>query len=480
MSVSFTTKNSLVLGFTAASLLLIIGCSLYLFSQLVSANRWVEHTMHVMDEANQSLLCLMDCETAYRGFLITNDEQYLEPYEHCYRNVAKHIDHVKNLTADNPRQQVLSEQLFDLAEQKIKFSQNVIAAKRAAGANLLGKDIVSLAPGKEIMDRFRQVVAKVLANENNLLVDRLSAARQLEQIVFVTIAVLAAATLSLLGWLLWKTRQHLKRESDNRLQLEQAFEEALQSRTEAIKANELKSQFVANISHEIRTPISGILGLSELMVKSDMPTDRDMAQHIFKSAQSLLKIINDLLDFSKLEAGQIKLSDTRFRIDKVFDSVFTSALLASARKEIKVEKHIDPLLKKEVIGDENKLHQVLLNLTYNALKFTESGVVSLNASITNHIDRQIFVKFAVTDTGEGIDPATISRLFQPFVQGDGKSTRTHGGTGLGLSISKKLVEIMGGAIGCESEVGKGSTFWFVVPLLEGVEEQQSAPQPGLV
>ncbi len=469
MPVTFTTKNNLVLAIIAAALILIIGCCFYLFSQLLSANWWVEHTLEVMAEADNSLICMMDCETACRGFLITNDERYLKPYEHCYKEVAQHINRIQTLTKDNAAQQALTPVLLRLAQDKIANTQLVIAARRAATGDEAERNIASLEPGKKTMDEFRHIVAKILDNEKVLLQKRLATAKQLEQIVYLVIALLAGATLGLILWLFLTAKTYFRKEVIVKEELNRAFDEVVQSRAEAVRASDLKSQFVANISHEIRTPLSGIIGLSELMVTTESAPDPEMAKHILDSAKTLLKVINDLLDFSKLESGHVKIYHSRFRFNDLVDSVLNSARLASTQKHIRLEKKIDPLLPDSVIGDEKKLHQILLNLTYNALKFTESGSVTVEVSENRKSDEQIFVRFAVIDTGEGIEPKTLDKLFQPFVQGDGKTNQIHGGTGLGLSISKKLVELLGGELACDSQVGKGSTFRFVIPVTETKE-----------
>jgi len=255
----------------------------------------------------------------------------------------------------------------------------------------------------------------------------------------------------------------------------QALEEANRSlalaRDEAIKANDLKSQFVANISHEIRTPMSGILGLTELLTRQTEGETKIMAEHILASGQNLMLLVNDLLDLSKLEAGRIDLRKEIFAVEAVVERAILNFTALAADKGLALTSRVENSVG-VVYGDHNRISQVLQNLVQNAIKFTDSGTVEITAQLEKLTDNLTYTKFSVRDTGPGISQADQAQLFQLFVQIDGSTTRRHGGTGLGLSLSKRLVELMGGRIGVESEVGKGSTFWFSLPL------ENEAPSPG--
>ena len=239
-------------------------------------------------------------------------------------------------------------------------------------------------------------------------------------------------------------------------------QELQRARDEALRANELKSQFVANISHEIRTPMSGILGLTEFLVLETSGDIQETAQHVFKSAKSLMVLVNDLLDLSKLEAGRIDVRDEPFSVDQVVDDTLTALYMSAKKKGLKFSQKIDPAAN-NLHGDAGLTRQVLQNLVQNAIKFTDSGGIEVDVKAQTTENRR-FARFCVTDTGPGIDPDDQKKLFHLFVQVDGSTTRRHGGTGLGLALSKRLVELMGGEIGVDSELGKGSTFWFTLPL----------------
>jgi PAS domain S-box-containing protein len=248
------------------------------------------------------------------------------------------------------------------------------------------------------------------------------------------------------------------------------------ARDQAVEASNMKSAFLANMSHEIRTPMNGVIGMTELLLSMGLTeAQRECAEQIARSGEQMLSIINDILDISKIETGHLELDIADFDLRPAIEQTCALARAQARTRGLDLQLAIAPEIPDRVRGDSRRVHQVLLNLVTNAIKFTDAGSVTVSveapASGTQDGSR---VRISVRDTGIGIAAESVQRMFEPFTQADVSTTRLYGGTGLGLAIARELVELMGGAIGAESTLGEGSCFWFELLLERPADENAPA------
>ena len=265
---------------------------------------------------------------------------------------------------------------------------------------------------------------------------------------------------------LYVTNQELRELADNLEELvAMRTVELQQARDAALSANSAKSAFLANMSHDIRTPMSGVIGMAELLLDTTLTAEqRHQAQVILDSSRSLLTLLNDILDLSKLESGKLELNLRDFDLYDLLDGIMDTLTIPAGSKRVELGVIPHGAVPRQLHGDPVRLRQVLMNLVGNAVKFTDAGEVTIGLSVPGDGPDAAMLRFAIRDTGPGINDEDRTRLFMKFSQVDYKSTRRHQGTGLGLAISKDLVGMMGGDIGVDSEPGRGSTFWFTIPL----------------
>jgi signal transduction histidine kinase/DNA-binding response OmpR family regulator len=448
-------------------------------------------------EASASLqIALLEDESAARGYAISGKTAFLSQLNRAPKLAAISFAYLDRVAASDPAQAAAVAQMELLARDKLAGGQAVISLvdrHRAAQA----RRRVATGRGLGIMNRFRDVRSVYDAREALVTAnvrDKIDRIRDVGFSVVLVLGLFSVAFTTVVSYIVG--RQLVRRiervaahargyaageRVEERLlggdevavldgalhdmaqmldERQRSVHDALEAATEASR---LKSQFVATVSHEIRTPMNGVIGMTELLLDTELTAaQREHAVVVRDSAEALMFVINDILDFSKIEAGYLQLDNADFALLDLVESIASLAVSAARVKGVVLMTYVDPAIPATVHGDGVRLRQVLLNLVGNAVKFTESGSVTISVTRESGDESGVTIAFSVKDTGIGIAPEMHQLLFQPFRQADASPKRRFGGTGLGLAISQKLVALMGGTITVRSALGAGSTFAFTI------------------
>ncbi|MFW6154874.1 MAG: ATP-binding protein [Planctomycetota bacterium] len=376
--------------------------------------------------------------------------------ERCVAERTEQLERTNTLLADSERR---FRDLFEQSNDAIVVHRHgTILEANGRAADLLGYPLDDL-PGLSLREVCvdRKALEASIATSMRTGSNRYEARYRRSDDTFVDVEISARAMDRDQGII-----QGVARDITDRKRAEREMRTAMEL---AESANRAKSAFLANMSHEIRTPLNGIIGMADLLRHSALTDEqRRQVKTIHTCGQSLLTILNDVLDLSKIEAGRLELDGEAFDPRAMLDDLLKVMAVQARQKHLRFTATVDPAVPDLLYGDPGRIRQVLMNLISNAIKFTDTGGVTLRVDRPDGDDAAALVRFSVTDTGIGVPPDKRETIFEAFSQVDGSSTRRHGGTGLGLAICRQLVEVMGGRIGLDDARPRGTTFWFVVPL----------------
>jgi len=406
----------------------------------------------ILSQLEDVLSTVKDLESGHRGFIITARESYLGPYNHAISSIHGEVKELK-LLLDGDLQHKNLDSLEQLINQKIELCNELIALRKSKGFEAALAEVLT-DKGIILMDDIRRLTNTMILYENKTFqetfnIEVSSGDNTIDIIILGNVIALLFLIIALFI---------LNQDIKHRIRVEGELKVAKQV---AEDANKIQEQFLANMSHEIRTPMNAVVGMSNLILQSDLqPKQLEYMKAIKQSSDNLLIIINDILDFSKIRAGKIEIECIDFRLSELLQGLYNTFKFKVEEKNLQFIHEIDSSLPDVILGDPVRLNQILINLIGNAIKFTETGSITIECVALQKDTESVTIQFNIKDTGIGISENKLSTIFESFSQASSDTTRKYGGTGLGLTISKQLIEIQGGEIEVKSTLNVGTTFSF--------------------